>query len=189
MSGAAGIAAAKNRRSKTENTVRFTPPVVTCATKKNGTCAVPPTNKNAVPPAPVSTRTSANASTPHLVDTTTLQILGPLPPAQILKYHEQRLNRLDERLSQTRPVAHDTDEANEEYREECFARIGTLESKLSMLEEVIMNLQNKLTVVQNFMIETNLEVSKLKCVQVYSAPVSEINMNVSELSDSPSEVD
>ena len=163
MSGAAGIAAAKNRRSKTENTVRFTPPVVTCATKKN---AVPPTNKNAVPPTPVSTRTSANASTPHLVDTTTLQILGPLPPAQILKYHEQRLNRLDERLSQTRPVAHDTDEVNEEYREECFARIGTLESKISMLEEVIMNLQNKLTVVQNFMIETNLEVSKLKPVPI-----------------------
>ncbi len=59
-----------------------------------------------------------------------------------------------------------------------------------MLEEVIMNLQNKLTVAQNFMMETNLEVSKLKCVQVYSAPLSprvseEINMymSVSELSN------
>ena len=195
MSGAAGIAAAKNRRSKTDNTSRFaSSSAVSCSSNKNGACPMPQ-NKKLQPPVPVSTRNVNNNITKstndnNLVDPNTLQILGPLPPAQILKYHEQRLNRLDEQLRQTRPVVHDTDEADEEYREECFARIGTLESKLSMLEEVIMNLQNKLTVAQNFMMETNLEVSKLKCVQVYSAPLSptvseEINMymTVSELAN------
>ena len=57
-----------------------------------------------------------------------------------------------------------------------------------MLEEVIMNLQNKLTIVQNFMMETNLEVTKLKSVQVsstsLSSPVSEennVNMSINDL--------
>jgi hypothetical protein len=84
-------------------------------------------------------------------------------------------------------VVHDTDADDEEYREECFTRIGTLESKLSMLEEVIMNLQNKLTVVQNFMMETNLEVSKLKCVQVYSAPLSPTALDENNVSEDVSE--
>jgi len=52
-----------------------------------------------------------------------------------------------------------------------------------MLEEVIMNLQNKLTVAQNFMMETNLEVSKLKCVQVYSAPLSPTVSSENNLSE------
>ena len=192
MSGAAGIAAAKNRRSKTENTSRFaSSSAVSCSSNKNGACPMPQ-NKNGMPPAALSTRsanvnnaanTAKNTNATNLIDPTTLQILGPLPPAQILKYHEQRLNRLDEQLKQTNPVVHDTDEADEEYREECFSRIGTLESKLSMLEEVIMNLQNKLTVAQNFMMETNLEVSKLKCVQVYSAPLSPIVSSENNLSE------
>jgi len=189
MSGAAGIAAAKNRRSKTDNTSRFaSSSAVSCSSNKNGACPMPQ-NKNAVPPAAVSTRNVNNnnnvtksTNDNNLVDPNTLQILGPLPPAQILKYHEQRLNRLDEQLRQTRPLVHDTDADDEEYREECFARIGTLESKLSMLEEVIMNLQNKLTVAQNFMMETNLEVSKLKCVQVYSAPLSPMVADENNLS-------
>ena len=186
MSGAAGIAAAKNRRSKTENTVRFPQANASCSSKNNGSCPMPQ-NKNAMPPASVSTRNFTNATKStndnNLVDPNTLQILGPLPPAQILKYHEQRLNRLDEQLKQTNPLVHDTDADDEEYREECFARIGTLESKVSMLEEVIMNLQNKLTVAQNFMMETNLEVSKLKCVQVYSAPLSPTVSSENNLSE------
>jgi hypothetical protein len=119
----------------------------------------------------------------NLIDPETLQILGPLPPAQILKYHEQRLNRMDQQLR-----TQNKDEGDEEYREECFARIGMLESKVSMLEEVIMNLQNKLTIVQNFVMETNLEVSKLKSLQVsttsLSSPVSEennVNMSINDL--------
>lgn len=195
MSGAAGIAAAKNRRSKTENTVRFPQANASCSSKNNGSCPMPQ-NKNGMPPAALSTRsanvnnaanTAKNTNATNLIDPTTLQILGPLPPAQILKYHEQRLNRLDEQLKQTNPVVHDTDEADEEYREECFSRIGTLESKLSMLEEVIMNLQNKLTVAQNFMMETNLEVSKLKCVQVYSAPLSPTALDENNVSEDVSE--
>jgi hypothetical protein len=154
------------------------------------------------PPASVSTRNTntnnkntnskntnnnnvLNAPPPlsNLIDPETLQILGPLPPAQILKYHEQRLNRMDQQLR-----TQNKDEGDEEYREECFARIGMLESKVSMLEEVIMNLQNKLTIVQNFMMETNLEVSKLKSLQVsttsLSSPVSEennVNMSINDL--------
>ena len=210
MSGAAGIAAAKNRRSKPENNPRFPQPVVTCASKNNGACPLPQ-NKNLMPPpASVSTRntnTNTNTNTnnkntnnkntnnnnnnnvlnapplSNLIDPETLQILGPLPPAQILKYHEQRLNRMDQQLR-----TQNKDEGDEEYREECFARIGMLESKVSMLEEVIMNLQNKLTIVQNFMMETNLEVTKLKSVQVsitsLSSPVSEennVNMSINDL--------
>jgi hypothetical protein len=206
MSGAAGIAAAKNRRSKPENNPRFPQPVVTCASKNNGACPLPP-NKNLMPPpASVSTRnTNTNTNTnnkntnnkntnnnnvlnappplSNLIDPETLQILGPLPPAQILKYHEQRLNRMDQQLR-----TQNKDEGDEEYREECFARIGMLESKVSMLEEVIMNLQNKLTIVQNFVMETNLEVSKLKSLQVsttsLSSPVSEennVNMSINDL--------
>jgi hypothetical protein len=131
----------------------------------------------------------------NLVDPNTLQILGPMPPAQILKFHEQRLNRFDERMNQyllqgsqvqvqgsqmqVQGSQMQGPDVISEVEEECFTRIGDLESKLAMLEEVIMNLQNKLTVVQNFTMESNLEISKLKnlpapvctCTHTCSSPV------------------
>ena len=208
MSGAAAIAAAKNRRGRSDNSTRFPPPT---------SCSAP--NKSSLP-APVSTRamprsgsvssSSASiassakeqlaASLSNLVDPNTLQILGPMPPAQILKYHEQRLNRFDERMNQylaqgSQAQVQDShmqmqvgqmqvsqiqgQDVISEVEEECFTRIGDLESKMAMLEEVIMNLQNKLTVVQNFTMESNLEISKLKnlpapvctCTHTCSSPV------------------
>ena len=217
MSGAAAIAAAKNRRGKSDNATRF-PQAISCSVSNKGS-----------PPAPVSTRaipragsvsSSSSSSTSasseqmslqlsNLVDPDTLQILGPMPPAQILKYHEQRLNRFDERMKQcleqgqcgqmqmlmplqmqiqgegsqvqgSQVQGSQVQESFSEVEEECFSRISDLESKLAMLEEVIMNLQNKLTVVQNFTMETNLDVSKLKnlpapvctCTHTCSSPVT-----------------
>lgn len=192
MSGAAAIAAAKNRRGRSDNSTRFPTPT---------SCSAP--NKSSLP-APVSTRAmqrSGSVSTSsakeqlaeplsNLVDPNTLQILGPMPPAQILKFHEQRLNRFDERMNQYLLQGSQAQmqmqvsqmqgpDVISEVEEECFTRIGDLESKLAMLEEVIMNLQNKLTVVQNFTMESNLEISKLKnlpapvctCTHTCSSPV------------------
>jgi hypothetical protein len=197
MSGAAAIAAAKNRRGRSDNSTRFPTPT---------SCSAP--NKSSLP-APVSTRAmprSGSVSTSsakeqlaeplsNLVDPNTLQILGPMPPAQILKFHEQRLNRFDERMNQyllqgsqvqvqgsqmqVQGSQMQGPDVISEVEEECFTRIGDLESKLAMLEEVIMNLQNKLTVVQNFTMESNLEISKLKnlpapvctCTHTCSSPV------------------
>ena len=190
MSGAAAIAAAKNRRGRSDNSTRFPTPT---------SCSAP--NKSSLP-APVSTRAmprsgSVSSSSAkeqlaeplsNLVDPNTLQILGPMPPAQILKFHEQRLNRFDERMNQYLLQGSQAQmqvsqmqgpDVISEVEEECFTRIGDLESKLAMLEEVIMNLQNKLTVVQNFTMESNLEISKLKnlpapvctCTHTCSSPV------------------
>jgi hypothetical protein len=205
MSGAAAIAAAKNRRGKSDNSTRFPPP--TSCSLPNKISPPGPVNTRAMPRAgSVSSSTSAAkeqlaAPLSNLVDPTTLQILGPMPPAQILKYHEQRLNRFDEKMQQflaqgsqvqgqcstvQMPISQmqvsqmQGPDVISEVEEECFSRIGDLESKLAMLEEVIMNLQNKLTVVQNFTMETNLDVSKLKnlpapvctCSHTCSSPVN-----------------
>ena len=208
MSGAAAIAAAKNRRGKSDNSTRFPPP--TSCSLPNKISPPGPVNTRAMPRAgSVSSSTSASlasaakeqlaAPLSNLVDPTTLQILGPMPPAQILKYHEQRLNRFDEKMQQflaqgsqvqcstvQMPISQmqvsqmQGPDVISEVEEECFSRIGDLESKLAMLEEVIMNLQNKLTVVQNFTMETNLDVSKLKnlpapvctCSHTCSSPVN-----------------
>ena len=207
MSGAAAIAAAKNRRGKSDNSTRFPPPTSSCSAS-NKNCPPAPVSTRAIPRSgSVSSSTSSSASLAsssakeqlaaplsNLVDPTTLQILGPMPPAQILKYHEQRLNRFDEKMKQcfaqgsqvqgqcsTVPLQVQGPDVISEIEEECFTRIGDLESKLAMLEEVIMNLQNKLTVVQNFTMETNLDVSKLKnlpspvcsCSHKSSSPVPE----------------
>ena len=156
MSAAAGIAAAKNRRSKTEpNQKNQLPPPVSCSSK-NKSCPLPSTPKN------------AQKTVPHvenkMVDPVSLQILGPMAPVQILRLHEQRLNQFDEKLNQVfaqERCQKSGDEDDEECKEECFSRIGMLESKLGMLEEVIMTLQNKLTIAQNFAMETNMSVMKL----------------------------
>jgi len=150
MSGAAGIAAAKNRRSKTEPNQKQLPPPITCG--KNG---APPSQKSVNTPV---NKSASVSNTNTLVDPVSLQILGPMPPVEILRVHEQRLNRLDERLS-TQPNS--CESTNYSEMDDCFSRVDTLESKISMLEEVIMTLQNKLTIAQNFAMETNMSMSAL----------------------------
>jgi hypothetical protein len=155
MSGAAGIAAAKNRRSRTDP-VR--PSVVDCKST-NGTCA--PKNNNQQQPQ------SQNRSVPtienNLIDPISLKILGPMPTPQVLKIHEQRLNKLDEKLNQcmmtkNNPVQQNVISSNASSQEQ----IELMEDKIRMLEEVIMNLQLTITNVQGFAMETNLAMMKMK---------------------------
>lgn len=167
MSGAAGIAAAKNRRSKTDPNQKQLPPPISCGKNGNGSCPLP--NKSSQ-----SNKSIIPQSQTELIDPTSLQILGPLAPVQILRIHEQRLNRMDERLGQLSiqpTISCETNcesSINEEETNDCFFRIETLESKLAMLEEVIMTLQNKLTIAQNFAMETSMNVTSLikKCEQL-----------------------
>jgi hypothetical protein len=163
MSGAAAIAAAKTRRGKAEaNQRQQLPPPISCG--KNNSCSSQnKTSTKNVPQTMLPTQS-------ELVNPTTLQILGPLPPVQILKLHEQRFNMLDDKIAnlittcQTNcQTACNTSqvEEGEDCSEEFFGRISTLESKVAMLEEVIMTLQNKLTIAQNFAMETNLSLINL----------------------------
>lgn len=156
MSGAAGIAAAKNRRSKTEIVAK--PPVVNCKNVNGSACALPANkSRTAQPNAPAPNKAQVN-----LVDPDSLQIRGALPPGQILMIHEQRLNKLYERLNQRfeAPLASCLPLA--ECDEECYDKINELELKIHMLEEVIMNLQLTITNVQSFTMETSLAMLKLQ---------------------------
>ena len=174
MSGAAAIAAAKNRRGRAEaNQRQQLPPPVSCG--KNNSC--PPQNKQANNKSvPAQNRSVQPSSNNTLIDPETLQILGPLPPAQILRLHEQRLNKIDEKFitlcgginasCSTNNNIVQLDTVNEtvddnDLGEELFGRIDALENKLTMLEEVIMTLQNKLTISQNFAMETSMSVTSL----------------------------
>jgi hypothetical protein len=165
MSGAAAIAAAKNRRGKSDPNQKQLPPPISCGKNGNGSC--PPQNKSGQI-SNSSKSVTASQKPSELVDPTSLQILGPMPPVQILRLHEQRLNKFDERLNQLstftpscqtdcQPIA----SIDESELDDCFTRIETLESKLSMLEEVIITLQNKLTIAQNFAMETNMSMTAL----------------------------
>ena len=199
MSGAAGLSAAKNRRSKTDPNQKQLPPPISCG--KNGSC--PPqkqsqnlnNNKSAILP----TKTSSD-----LVEPNSLKILGPLPPVEILKLHEQRLNRFDDRLAslsnqcssgpcQTNEQLSTVDESE---RDDCFTRLENLESKVGMLEEVIMTLQNKLTIAQNFAMETNLSMTQLikkqeqlQLEQTLNLQKSNISLNVVDITQTKEEID
>ena len=177
MSGAAGIAAAKNRRSRTD-LVQKPSPIQSCGAK-NKSCPPTPTNANTRVSSSAPNNLGRTASSPQLrmaeptslIEQDSLKILGPMHPVEILRLHEQRMNRFDERLNQrlndlNLNSIQSIDETTEEYVEELFGRIDNLEQKISMLEEVIMNIQNKLTNVQNFAIETNLVVLNLSKNQV-----------------------
>lgn len=160
MSGAAGIAAAKNRRSRTDP-VR--PSVVDCKTV-NGACA--PKNNNQQQQQNRSTiPTMENA----LVDPISMKILGPMPTPQVLKIHEQRLNRMDEQVTQLinmnmngKAQQNSVVESTDDYSKEYIEQIESMEDKIHMLEEVIMNLQLTITSVQGFAMETNLAMMKMK---------------------------
>ena len=161
MSGAAGIAAAKNRRSKPDPNQK---PIISCSSLKPGSCPMPPGkggNKMTL------------SSPPTLYDEESLQITGPMHVMQVLKVHEQRLNKIDDKFNQQMPqqalacvmqpltqacVSAETQACDAE----CYDRISSLEEKIQMLEEVIMNLQLTLTNVQSFAMETSLAMMKLQ---------------------------
>jgi len=166
MSGAAGIAAAKNRRSKPDPNQKA---VISCSSK-TGSCPPPPGSKT---PA-----TSASSKAANVVDTESLQITGPMPLMQVLKVHEQRLNKIDEKLNQklsSQPQPEQALVCQQQTQAvcdtECYDRISDLEEKIKMLEEVIMNLQLTLTNVQSFAMETSLAMMKLQ-KQLPTTPVS-----------------
>ena len=170
MSGAAGIAAAKNRRSKPDPNQK---PIISCSSK-TGSC-----------PAPPGSKTSASSKVANIVDADSLQIKGPMPLMQVLAVHEQRLNKIDEKLKavsvsptgqapacvpQQQATVCQPDQACDA---ECYDRISSLEEKVQMLEEVIMNLQLTLTNVQSFAMETSLAMMKLqKQVPTPTSPTS-----------------
>ena len=176
MSGAAGIAAAKNRRSRQAPNQ---PPNINCS-NVNGSCPTPNNRGQVSQNGNKSLYTMPDDS---LLDKTTLQILGPMPPVQILKIHEQRLNKIDERLNQVQSSESSNLQPIEEgnFSSEYYDKIDELESKVKMLEEVIMNLQLTVTNVQSFAMETNLSLTKLqKPTNTISsmpvvAPVPELN--------------
>jgi len=155
MSGAAGISAAKNRRSKQpQNSTPTT--IISCS------------NVNKSPPPPSNVEQSykhlLDGLDSRVVNQETLQILGPMPPLQILRIHEQRLNKLDDSFRQSSQTKQ-SDELSgldQHYDEACYDKIDEMEVKIRMLEEVIMNLQLTLTNVQNFAMETSLNLTKLQ---------------------------
>jgi hypothetical protein len=162
MSGAAGIAAAKNRRSKPDPNQK---PIISCSTK-SGSCPMPPGSKSMER----SKTTELSKSTNVAIDSESLQITGPMPLMNVLKIHEQRLNKIDEKLKshslqQACPPQACPPQADIQIPEcdsECYDRISTLEEKVHMLEEVIMNLQLTLTNVQSFTMETSIAMLKLQ---------------------------
>ena len=176
MSGAAGISAAKNRRSRQAPNQ---PPNINCS-NVNGSC---PTPNNRGQVSQNGNKSLSTMPDDSLLDKTTLQILGPMPPVQILKIHEQRLNKIDERLNQVQSSESSNLQPIEEgnFSSEYYDKIDELESKVKMLEEVIMNLQLTVTNVQSFAMETNLSLTKLqKPTNTISsmpvvAPVPELN--------------
>ena len=176
MSGAAAIAAAKNRRGRTEPNQKQLPPPISCGKNSNGPSQA---QKSAQSKSVVTTQSMTD-----LVDPTSLQILGPMPPVQILRLHEQRLNKFDERISQLSTnfqpsTLSEMSTVDESELDDCFTRIETLESKLAMLEEVIMTLQNKLTIAQNFAMETNMSmtalIKKQELLQVQQTQQTQLN--------------
>ena len=159
MSGAAGIAAAKNRRTKPDPNQK---PIISCSTKPGSS--------------PLSTKTAK--SSPTMFDEESLQITGPMHVMQVLKVHEQRLNKIDDKFNQqiqtlacvSQSCVPQVEEAQGQACDaECYDRISSLEEKIQMLEEVIMNLQLTLTNVQSFAMETSLAMMKL---QNQSRPVT-----------------
>lgn len=165
MSGAASIAAAKNRRTKPDPSKS---PIISCSSLKPGSCPLPSGSKGLQTP-------------PRMFDEESMQITGPMHVMQVLKVHEQRLNKIDSKLIQQSvpstpsllPIACSLPasacQETGQCDAECYDRISTLEEKVQMLEEVIMNLQLTLTNVQSFAMETSLAMMKLQN-QMTAAP-------------------
>ena len=198
MSGAAGLSAAKNRRTKSDPNQKQLPPPISCG--KNNSCPPQKSSQNLNNSKSAILPTKIN----DLVEPTSLKILGPLPPVEILKLHEQRLNRFDERLANLSSQCNSfPGEPNQELSaideseiDDCFTRLENLESKVGMLEEVIMTLQNKLTIAQNFAMETNLSMTQLikkqdqlQLEQALNLQKSNISLNVVDITQIKEESD
>ena len=184
MSGAAGIAAAKNRRTKADPNQK---PIISCSTKTGGACPMPQQNSKGQQLQPQSSKSPINSES--------LQITGPMPLVQVLAIHEQRLNKIDEELKQVSSLSKNSlpsvsiqpsnqsvecnVECNAECNAECYDRIETLEEKIRILEEVIMNLQITITNVQSFSIETNLSLMKLQKVAHLNEQIQPKPQNIS----------
>ena len=180
MSGAAGIAAAKNRRTKADPNQK---PIISCSTKTGGACPMPQQNSKGQQLQPQSSKSPINSES--------LQITGPMPLVQVLAIHEQRLNKIDEELKQVSSLSknslpsvssqpsNQSVECNAECNAECYDRIETLEEKIRILEEVIMNLQITITNVQSFSIETNLSLMKLQKVSHLNEQIQPKPQNIS----------
>ena len=158
MSGAASIAAAKNRRTKPDPNQK---PIISCSSKSGSSCPLPNATKMSSPPS--------------LFDEESLQIKGPMHIMQVLHVHEQRLNKIDDKLNKKLTESHQVFAPPQVFAPqqlcvqegqacdaECYDRISTLEEKVQMLEEVIMNLQLTLANVQSFAMETSLAMMKLQ---------------------------
>jgi len=154
MSGAAAIAAAKNRRGR-ETFSRFSEPAITCSNVNN---------KPSKPSQQIQNKTvsSTQPTTQSNLDQENLRILGPMNPVQIMQIHEKRMNLLDEKIKNMNTNNDSKNESQVIDDSENTSKIKVLEEKLYIMEQVIMNLQLTLTNVQNFAIETNLELSKNK---------------------------
>ena len=175
MSGAASIAAAKNRRSKPDPNQK---PIISCSTKP-GSCPMPPPGKN--------------VKSNSVFDEESLQITGPMHVMQAIMVHEQRLNKIDVKIAQQQvsamqafvmpsisiaqqsqaclPQACDPQACEPQACDaECYERLSALEEKIQMLEEVIMNLQLTLTNVQSFAMESSLAMMKLQKQITASSP-------------------
>jgi hypothetical protein len=169
MSGAAGIAAAKNRRTKPDPNQK---PIISCSSKSGSSCPLPPGSK---------TPASKSVSTP--IDEESLQIKGPMHLMQVLQVHEQRLNKIDDKLTRQQTsllsqVCTPQESCAQACDAECYDRISALEEKIQMLEEVIMNLQLTLTNVQSFAMETSLAMMKLQN-QVTAVPATPLSVTQS----------
>ena len=162
MSGAASIAAAKNRRTKADPNQK---PIISCSSKSGSACPLPPGSK------------TSKSTPPTLFDEESLQIKGPMHLMQVLHVHEQRLNKIDDKINQRLALPQQVCapqqvqlfapqqvclEEGQACDAECYDRISALEEKVQMLEEVIMNLQLTLTNVQSFAMETSLAMMKLQ---------------------------
>lgn len=177
MSGAASIAAAKNRRTKPDPNQK---PIISCSSKSGASCPLPPGSKTV----------NKSYLTPTLFDEESLQIKGPMHVMQAIQVHEHRLNKLDDKLnqqlslqplssfSQQISIPETCTQEGQACDAECYDRISSLEEKVQMLEEVIMNLQLTLTNVQSFTMETSLAMLKIQNQVSTPAPATPIPSTV-----------
>ena len=138
MSGAAAIAAAKNRRGRPDPNKKPLPPAQTCASKSGGACPTP-------------LKRMAEATAVAAEPTPVLKITGPTHPLIAIKIHEQRLNVLDERINiltcgvstTTSPTTSPTTTTSttSPIIAEHTAKIQALEKKIKGLEEMNLKLQ------------------------------------------------
>jgi hypothetical protein len=189
MSGAAAIAAAKNRRGREDHNQRFSQFVQKCSDAKGAACPiVTPARNNTVRniitdralPPPQLTAPTVDPSANGEFDKNTLRILKPLQPLQVIQIHEQRFNKMDDTLkvqmsdlSERLKTIEQTPAVEVPVAESNKAVVDGLEEKISILEEVIVNLQMDLAKMQNFAIEVNTTLLKIMNERVIvSVPIS-----------------